>query len=60
MIKQVTEKRAHKKVGGNEYNVFKSSKVGHGALSYYKDNLRKAITDSFPEIGVHISLLIFF
>ncbi len=32
----------------------KSEKVGRGALKYYKDNLRKAITDSFPEFGVHI------
>ncbi len=30
------------------------NKVGTGPLKYYKGNIKKAVADSFPEIGAHI------
>ncbi len=62
ILNQVKRKKENKKRAEErkkEDRDLKSNKVGHGAFCYYKGNLRKAITDSFPEIGVLISLHLF-
>ncbi len=63
MVKQVIREKSTCKRSGREREIDTQNlnKVGYGPLNYYKNNLRKAITDSFPKIGAHISpLLLFF
>ncbi len=54
IIKQV--KRESELVWTEELNL---KKIGYGPLHFYKGNIQEAINDSFPGIGVHISLLFF-
>ncbi len=60
--KKVKRKKAHKErvAGrGKRGRDLKSNKGGNGPLYYHKYSLHNAITSSFPEFGVHISLLFF-
>ncbi len=61
MIKQVKRKKIQieQKRKMERDRDFKIYKVGHGPLHLYKHNFQKAVADSFPEIGVHIYLLLF-
>ncbi len=55
MIKQVKGKKHMSEEERERDKDLKSIyKVGYGPLPYYKHYLRKAITDSFPEIGVYL------
>ncbi len=62
ILEQVKKKEFEQKRGRGRWKgdiEVQSKQVGSSPLHHYKGNLSKAIKDSFPEIGVHISLLLF-